>query len=195
MTKWYSIVAFTAATMLAAAALSASFNVVVADDQPAASDDDDPEAAAKAAAAKAYEAFKAKKPTEIANKPPLEVDKANPIHTMKNPYTDQADKIEEGKKLYFSYSCNGCHGGGGGGGMCPPLTNDTWVYGSNDDILFRLISHGSQGLQKTYGVSRKGQEGVVGPMPPFGELIKNDDELWKIIAFVHLLYKGSKRDW
>lgn len=195
MRKWYSIVAVMAAAMFTAAAFSASFTVVIADDQPEDINEDDPQAAAKAAAAKAYAEFKKKKPTEIANKPPLEVDKANPIGTMKNPYTDQADKIEEGKKLYFSYSCNGCHGGGGGGGMCPPLTNDTWVYGSDDDILFRLISHGSQDLTKTYGVHRKGQESVVGPMPPFGELIKNDDELWKIIAFVHSLYKGSKRTW
>jgi mono/diheme cytochrome c family protein len=183
-----------AATLLTAGALSASLNVVLADDQPAASDDDDPEAAAKAAAKKAYEEFKAKKPTAVTNKPPLEVDKANPIGTMKNPYTDQPDKIEAGKKLFFSYSCNGCHGGGGGGGMCPPLTNDTWVYGSDDDILFRLISHGSQDLQKIYGVHRKGQESVVGPMPPFGTLIKSDDQLWKIIAFVHSLNKG-KRNW
>ncbi|CAA2137918.1 cytochrome c [Hyphomicrobium sp. ghe19] len=185
--NWGFVIA--AALMLSAAALFVSTHGVLADD------DDDPQAAAKAAAAKAYEEFKAKKPTEVTHKPPLEVDKANPIGTMKNPYTDQADKIEEGKKLYFSYSCNGCHGGGGGGGMCPPLTNETWVYGSDDDILFRLISHGSQDLQKTYGISRKGQEGVVGPMPPFGEIIQDDDQLWKIIAFVHSLYKGSKRNW
>ncbi len=24
--------------------------------------------------------------------------------------------------------------------MRPPLTNDTWVYGSHDDTLFRLIA-------------------------------------------------------
>jgi hypothetical protein len=31
--------------------------------------------------------------------------------------------------------------------MCPPLTNDTWVYGADDDTLFRLIALGSeQGL-------------------------------------------------
>jgi mono/diheme cytochrome c family protein len=180
---------FAAALTLSAAAMFASSHIVRADD------DDDPQAAAKAAAAKAYAEFKTKKPTEVTHKPPLEVDKANPLGTMKNPYTDQADKIEDGRKLFFSYSCNGCHGGGGGGGMCPPLTNETWVYGSDDDILFRLISHGSQSLQKTYGLSRKGQESVVGPMPPFGEIIKDDDELWKIIAFVHSLYKGSKRNW
>ncbi|MES1179700.1 MAG: cytochrome c, partial [Hyphomicrobium sp.] len=158
--NWFFALAV--ALALGAAAMVASTHIVRADD------DDDPQAAARAAAAKAYEEFKAKKPTEVTHKPPLEVDKANPIGTMKNPYTDQPDKIEEGKKLYFSYSCNGCHGGGGGGGMCPPLTNETWVYGSEDDTLFRLVSHGSQELQKTYGLSRKGQEGVVGPMPAFG---------------------------
>ncbi|WP_210269784.1 c-type cytochrome [Hyphomicrobium methylovorum] len=167
---------------------------VIADDEIAI-DPDDPQAEAKMAAAKAYKEFKARKPTPVENKPPLEVDKGHPLGSMKNPYTDQPDKIEEGKKLYFSYSCNGCHGGGGGGGMCPPLTNETWVYGSDDDILFRLISQGSQELQKNYGLARKGQESVVGPMPPFGELIKTDDELWKIVAFVHSLYKGSKRNW
>lgn len=156
---------------------------------------DDPAAAAAAKAAAAAAEVAARKITQVTGKPPLEVDKENPIGTMRNPYTDNAEKIEEGKKLYFSYSCNGCHGGGGGGGMCPPLTNDTWVYGSDDDILFRLISHGSQELQKNYNLKRKGQESVVGPMPPFGELVKSDDELWKIIAFVHSLYKGSKRNW
>ncbi len=196
MRNWTAIVSLAAAVAFGAAALATSAHTVFADDQPAASeDDDDPAVAAAKAAAKAKAEIEARKITPITNKPPLEVDKANPIHTMRNPYTDQADKIEAGKKLYFSYSCNGCHGGGGGGGMCPPLTNDTWVYGSDDDILFRLVSHGSQDLQKTYGLHRVGQEGVVGPMPPFGEIIKDDDELWKIIAFVHSLYKGSRMNW
>lgn len=104
--------------------------------------------------------------------------------------------IEAGRKLYMSYSCNGCHGGGGGGGMCPPLTNEVWVYGSEDDTLFRLISLGTVNLQKQ-GFMRKGREGVVGPMPPHGELIKTDDDLWKIITFIRSVYKGdvSRRNW
>ena len=77
---------------------------------------------------------------------------------MSNPYTDDPSKIEEGKKLYFSYSCNGCHGGGGGGGMCPPLTNDIWVYGSDDDILFRLVTAGQPGSSKSYSLKRKGRK-------------------------------------
>jgi mono/diheme cytochrome c family protein len=116
--------------------------------------------------------------------------------TLKNPYTDKPEAIEEGRKIYMGYSCNGCHGGGGGGGMCPPLTNEVWVYGSDDDTLFRLVTLGTVELQKA-GYTRKGREGVVGPMPQFGGLIKSEDELWKIIAFIRSVYKGdpARRNW
>ena len=127
---------------------------------------------------------------------PLERVAAAPKGTLKNPYTDDPKAAEEGKKLFFGKSCNGCHGGGGGGGMCPPLTNTVWVYGDDDDTLFRLISLGSADLQKA-GYSRKGTEGVVGPMPPFGELIDQDQEVWKIIAWIRTLFKGppERRHW
>ncbi len=115
---------------------------------------------------------------------------------LKNPFTDNADMIAEGRKLYLSYSCNGCHGGGGGGGMCPPLTNAVWVYGSDDDTLFRLVTLGSDALMKE-GYGRKGREGVVGPMPAYRDILKTEDELWKIIAFVRSVYSGeaSRRNW
>jgi mono/diheme cytochrome c family protein len=127
---------------------------------------------------------------------PLERVASAPKGTLKNPYTDGAEAIAQGKKLYFGKSCNGCHGGGGGGGMCPPLTNTVWVYGSDDDTLFRLVSLGSDELKKA-GYSRKGTESVVGPMPPFGELIDSDQDLWKIIAWIRTVYAGPKerRNW
>jgi mono/diheme cytochrome c family protein len=127
---------------------------------------------------------------------PLERVAASPKGTLKNPYTDNAQAIAEGKKLYFNKSCNGCHGGGGGGGMCPPLTNVVWVYGDDDDTLFRLISLGSDDLKKA-GYSRKGTEGVVGPMPPFGELIDTDQDVWKIIAWIRTVFAGGpeRRHW
>jgi len=110
---------------------------------------------------------------------------------LKNPYADtQADVVAQGEHLFLSYGCNGCHGGGGGGGMCPPLTNDTWVYGGDDDTLFRLVTLGSDELQKA-GYVRKGREGVVGPMPAFGGIVKNADELWKIFAFVRSKYSAN----
>jgi hypothetical protein len=81
--------------------------------------------------------------------------------------------------------------------MCPPLTNETWVYGGDDDTLFRLITLGSDELKKTYNLSRKGQESVVGPMPPFGSIVTDEDKLWKIIAWVHSVWKGraEKKTW
>ena len=116
---------------------------------------------------------------------------ATPKGSLKNPYKDDdAAVVEAGGKLYLGYGCNGCHGGNGGGGMCPPLTNDTWVYGGDDDTLFRLVAYGSQDLQAK-GYSRKAQENVVGPMPAMGQVVKTDDELWRILAFVRSNYSGS----
>ena len=122
---------------------------------------------------------------------PADLVKSTPKGQLANPYKDtQADVVAEGGKLLLSYSCSGCHGGGGGGGMCPPLTNDTWVYGGDDDTLFRLVTLGSEELQKQ-GYTRIGRENVVGPMPPFGAIIKNADDLWKILAFVRSKYNGD----
>jgi mono/diheme cytochrome c family protein len=146
------------------------------------------------------EAEQAKPPlpekSKITGQSPEDVVKAAPKGTLRNPYTDDPAKIAEGKQFFFSYSCNGCHGGGGGGGMCPPLSNDTWVYGSDDDTLFRLVTLGSDKLQEA-GYYRIGMENVVGPMPPMGPLIKSDDELWKIITFIRSIYNGEpkRRNW
>jgi mono/diheme cytochrome c family protein len=119
----------------------------------------------------------------VTGNPPLEVINAAPKGTLHNPYTDQPDKIGDGHKLFLSYGCSGCHGGGGGGGMGPPLTKVVWIYGSDDDTLLRLVTLGSEELQKR-GYSREGVVNVIGPMPPFGQLIKSDDELFKLLAWV-----------
>jgi mono/diheme cytochrome c family protein len=159
--------------------------------------------AARGAGGAPVEYLKAKSGTpesaeDIKNNPmkPLERVAKSPKGSLKNPYTDNPEAIAEGKKLYFGKSCNGCHGGGGGGGMCPPLTNTVWVYGDDDDTLFRLISLGSVDLQKA-GYHRKGTENVVGPMPPFGELIDKDQEVMKIIAWIRTVFGGSpeRRHW
>ncbi|MGO9133502.1 MAG: c-type cytochrome [Methylovirgula sp.] len=134
--------------------------------------------------------------SKITGKTPPEVVATAPKGSLHNPYTDNPEMIAAGRKLYFSYSCNGCHGGTGGGGMCPPLSNDTWVYGSDDDTLFRLVALGTDKLQAA-GYYRIGMENVVGPMPQMGSLMKSDDELWKIIAFIRSVYNGDpkRRNW
>lgn len=130
--------------------------------------------------------------TSAAAEKPLDIVKATPKGELKNPYQDtDKDIVEQGRKLYMRTSCNGCHGGTGGGGMCPPLSNETWVYGGDDDTLFRLISEGSDALQKD-GYARKGRENVVGPMPPHGAIVKSGDDLWKIITFIRANYRGSE---
>jgi mono/diheme cytochrome c family protein len=130
-------------------------------------------------------------PVDYTKISPVDLVNKTPKGKLVNPYKDtQADIVAEGGKLLQSYSCSGCHGGNGGGGMCPPLTNDTWVYGGDDDTLFRLVTLGSDGLQKV-GYMRKGRENVVGPMPPFGGIIKSADDLWKIFAFVRSKYNGD----
>ncbi|MGB2932445.1 MAG: cytochrome c [Methyloceanibacter sp.] len=120
---------------------------------------------------------------------PIERVASTPMGQLKSPYADFAGVAEEGHKIYMSLDCNGCHGGGGGGGMAAPLTNPIWIYGDADDTLFRLITLGTGKLSPgdafgKLGYTRKGSEAVVGPMPPYGEIIKTDDDLWKIIAWI-----------
>jgi mono/diheme cytochrome c family protein len=122
---------------------------------------------------------------------PVDLVAKSPKGSLHNPYKDsQTDIAAEGGKFLLQYSCSGCHGGNGGGGMCPALTNDTWVYGGDDDTLFRLVTLGSDELQKA-GYMRKGHENVVGPMPPFGAILKSSDDLWKILTFVRSKYSGD----
>ncbi len=122
---------------------------------------------------------------------PVERADATPKGQLKNPYSDtDAAIVAAGGQLWLNNGCNGCHGGGGGGGMCPPVTNDVWVYGGDDDTLFRLVAYGSQTLQEK-GYTRKGMENVVGPMPQMGQLVKTDDDLWRILVFIRSKYDGA----
>lgn len=115
---------------------------------------------------------------------PLETAKAAEPGTLINPYQDDYDAVaKDGHKKYMSAGCNGCHGGTGGGGMAPPLTNPVWVYGNDGDTMFRLIALGTKGLEEQ-GYSRQRSEIVKGPMPPFGTIIKSNDDLWKMIAWI-----------
>ena len=112
-----------------------------------------------------------------------------PRGMLKTPYQNPARVAEEGLEIYRSLDCGGCHGGGGGGGMAAPLTNPIWIYGSDDDTLFRVIALGTGSLSpanafRKQGYTRKGSEAVVGPMPPYGNIIESSDDLWKIVAWI-----------
>jgi mono/diheme cytochrome c family protein len=127
---------------------------------------------------------------------PLQRVASTPKGQLKSPYADFTRVAEDGQRIYRSLDCNGCHGGGGGGGMAAPLTNPVWIYGSDDDTLFRLITLGTGSLSpgdafQKQGFVRKGSENVVGPMPPYGDIVKTEDDIWKIIAWIRS--KNSER--
>jgi mono/diheme cytochrome c family protein len=129
-------------------------------------------------------------PTDNAKSSPMDLVNRSPKGNLHNPYKDtDANVVSQGETLFRS-SCGGCHGGGGGGGMAPPLTKGNWLYGGDDDSLFRLVTLGSTELQKN-GYTRKSIGAVVGPMPPMGSIIKDSDDLWKMLAFVRSRYDGD----
>lgn len=123
---------------------------------------------------------------------PVERADSTPAGKLKNPYTvDNKSVVTSGAALFVSAACSGCHGGTGGGGICPPLTDGVWIYGGDDDTLFRLVAYGSQTLQSK-GYSRKAEENVVAPMPAMGGVVATDDDLWRILTFVRAQYHGPQ---
>lgn len=121
--------------------------------------------------------------------PPLELVKKVPPGGLHNPYDwkklaeEHSDDPDYLVKQYRLPGCNECHGGGGGGGFCPALSQGVWFWGNTDDILFRLVSIGSQALEKA-GFERYQYGSIKGPMPEMGHVIKTSDHLWKIVAFI-----------
>jgi cytochrome c oxidase cbb3-type subunit III len=56
-------------------------------------------------------------------------------------YQDNAYAMNEGKRLFDSYNCSGCHAHGGGA-IGPPLMDDLWIYGSEPANVFATIVEG-----------------------------------------------------
>ena len=117
--------------------------------------------------------------------PPIELANKVPKGQLHSPYPDYAKlaKDEDLVKQFRLPGCNECHGGNGGGGICPALTQGAWFWGNTDDVLFRLITLGSAGVEQQ-GYKRLGYGSVHAPMPSMGTTIKSSDQLWKIIAFI-----------
>ena len=97
-----------------------------------------------------------------------------------NRFTGNTDMAAAGRTLYFQVGCQGCHGGGGGGGMATSVIDDAWTFGSDDDVLFRLI---------------KGE--IPEQTMPTVYSVLEDDEVWKILAFIRSVYVGDpgRIDW
>lgn len=81
------------------------------------------------------------------------------------PYHENAWGIAEGKRLYSSFNCVGCHSYGGGG-IGPALMDDKWIYGADPQQIYSTIV-----------------EGRANGMPSFGGRIP-DQQVWQIVAYV-----------
>jgi len=88
-----------------------------------------------------------------------------PPPTEESPFQNNAYAMGEGKRLFDSYNCSGCHAHGGGG-MGPPLMDDQWIYGSRPANIFATIV-----------------EGRPNGMPSFRNKIP-DQQVWELVAFI-----------
>lgn len=91
----------------------------------------------------------------------------------KNPYNGNADAIAAGKEL-FDNDCQSCHASDGTGGMGPSLVDDVYVNErANTDVgMFEIIHSGASGAMRSFA-----DRGVT------------QDQILKIIAYIHSLKK------
>lgn len=92
-----------------------------------------------------------------------------------SPYEGNAYGVNQGKRLYRWYNCNGCHSNGGGG-IGPPLMDSEWRYGSDPANIFTSIVAGRPG-----------------GMPSFGGHIP-EDQVWQIVAYVQSMSGQLRKD-
>ena len=95
---------------------------------------------------------------------------------IRNAYDENAWAIAEGKVLYESFNCAGCHSPGGGGAMGPPLIDSLWTYGSEPENVFETIVQGRPRGMPSY----RGRLG--------------NAEVWKLAAYVRYLGGFTRQD-
>ena len=107
-------------------------------------------------------------PNAMVTASPLQPGPAIVAGNIESPYDDKAWAVSEGKQLFGSMNCAGCHANGGGG-MGPPLMDDDWIYGSQPEQIFASIA-----------------EGRPNGMPSWKYTLSNQ-QIWEIVAYVRSL--------
>ena len=74
--------------------------------------------------------------------------------------------IENGRALFGSMNCAGCHAYDLTGGMGPDLTDNSWLYGRKPEQIFRTIANGTPG----------GMPGWKDKMSP--------QQIWQVVAYI-----------
>jgi cytochrome c oxidase cbb3-type subunit III len=88
---------------------------------------------------------------------------------IENPYAGDSNALTQGRQLFASFNCAGCHGAAGGGGIGPPLADDDWIYGGSDANIYATIVQGRPN-----------------GMPAFGPMLSGE-AVWKLAAYVKSL--------
>jgi cytochrome c oxidase cbb3-type subunit 3 len=89
--------------------------------------------------------------------------------SIDNPYHDNPQAIQQGKQLYISMNCAGCHAYNGKGNMGPDLTDAEWRYGGLPIQIYETIRDGRPQGMPAWGAA----------LPP--------DEIWKLVAYIQSL--------
>lgn len=88
---------------------------------------------------------------------------------VKNPYEGDVAAIAQGRQLFQSMNCAGCHAPQGGGAMGPPLSDNEWIYGGEPGQIFLTI-----------------MQGRPNGMPSFANALP-EESVWKLVAYVRSL--------
>ena len=95
----------------------------------------------------------------------LQAGPSTPRPPSPDPYKENAYGVNEGKRLFSWYNCEGCHAKGGGG-IGPPLMDANWIYGAEPGNIFATIVQGRP----------NGMPSFRGRIPEY--------QVWQLVAYV-----------
>lgn len=93
-----------------------------------------------------------------------------------DPYGQEKVVLSEGRRLFVSYNCAGCHGDHAGGGMGPSLRDADWRYGGAPAQVFNSVA-----------------EGRGDGMPAWGTKLP-EDQIWKLVSYIKSLRTPEEPD-
>jgi cytochrome c oxidase cbb3-type subunit III len=105
----------------------------------------------------------------------LQAGPAVPAPPSADPYSANAYAVNEGKRLFSWYNCDGCHAKGGGG-IGPPLMDANWIYGAEPANIFATIVQGRPN-----------------GMPSFRNRIP-EYQVWQLTAYVRSMSGQLRKD-
>jgi cytochrome c oxidase cbb3-type subunit III len=91
-----------------------------------------------------------------------------------NPFAGDRGAVGQGRRLFVSFNCAGCHGDHAGGGMGPSLRDEDWIYGSADAQIFGSIAEG-----RAHG------------MPSWYSKL-TEDQIWRLVAYIKTLRTSNE---